>query len=68
MENYMSDIYKDFFSKPLIEDSKIEQDENIDLEQIDNLPITEESKTLLKRIIEYMQLYKEEKEKNYIAL
>lgn len=78
-EKYFKDMYSDFFEKSLINEENIikSQKEEINQEQIkekllniyeeiNNLYITQESKDLLKKIIEYMQRYKDNIEKKYI--
>ena len=73
-ENYFKDMYTDFFgieSLPKIEVKEKEemgpQEEMASLfEKINNLSISDESKDLLKKIIEYMRKYNEGIEKNYI--
>jgi len=68
----MADVYKDFFGENLYEEEKenntsteVEtlEEENIN---IDSLFIDDDSKKLLNRIIEYMKLYSEKQETNYI--
>lgn len=73
-ENYFKDIYTDFFgietqNKP----EKVEKEDMGPQSQmaslflkINNLEIDDESKELLKKIIEYMRKYQEGIEKNYI--
>lgn len=78
-EKYFRDMYSDFFEKSLINEENIinsQKDEFnqeqikekiLDIyEQINDLYITQESKDLLKKIIEYMQKYKDNIEKKYI--
>lgn len=69
MDNkYFSDIYNDFF-KVEKKDLEIKSDEknnsNI-IENIDNLYLDNESKNLLKQILEYMDKFSSNKETNYI--
>ena len=71
--DYFKDIYKDFFgveSLPKEEKGKIEegsQNTMITLfDKINKLYIKDESKELLKKIIEYMRKYNEKIETNYI--
>ena len=68
----MADVYKDFFGENLYEQDRettnsteVEklEEENIN---IDSLFIDDDSKKLLNRIIEYMKLYSEKQETNYI--
>ena len=73
--NYFKDIYDDFFNievpKIEVKEEKI-TDKDSDMfmsdlfDKINNLNINDESKDLVKKIIEYMRKYKEEIEKNYI--
>ena len=65
---YFSDIYNDFF-KVEKEEIKIEDEkkENIDIvKEISNLYLDNESKNLLKQILEYMDKYAKKEENNYI--
>ncbi len=67
MENkYFSEIYDDFFgvNKIIVPEEKT-NDMDIYTE-IDNLYLDDESKSLLKKIVDYMQKYNEGKETNYI--
>ena len=69
--NYFDGIYDDFFGvekkRSNGEIRKGSQDEMTSLfEKINNLYITNDSKDLLKKIIEYMRKYSEGIEKNYI--
>ena len=70
--DYFKDIYKDFFGveTPKEENKKIEESsQNIMttlFEKINKLYIKDESKELLKKIIEYMRKYNEGIETNYI--
>lgn len=70
--DYFKDIYKDFFGveTPKEENKKIEESsQNIMttlFEKINKLYIEDESKELLKKIIEYMRKYNEGIETNYI--
>ena len=74
-KDYFKDIYKDFFgieTSPKIEvktSSKIKSSDEFmsyAFEKINNLYITDNSKELLKKIIEYMRKYNEKIETNYI--
>lgn len=72
-KDYFKDIYKDFFgveSLPKEENKKIEESsQNIMttlFDKINKLYIKDESKELLKKIIEYMRKYNEGIENNYI--
>lgn len=69
--NYFEGIYDDFFGvekeKSNEEIKKGSQEKMTSLfEKINNLYVTEDSKNLLKKIIEYMRKYNEGIEKNYI--
>ncbi|MBQ6282582.1 MAG: AAA family ATPase [Bacilli bacterium] len=69
--NYFEGIYDDFFGvekeKSNEEIKKGSQEEMTSLfEKINNLYVTDDSKNLLKKIIEYMRKYDEGIEKNYI--
>ena len=64
--NYFDEIYKDFFTvkkESIISEDKNSNDELID---IDSIYIDNESKNLLKQILEYMEKYSKDEEKNYI--
>ena len=68
MDNkYFSDIYNDFFS---VEKKELElKEDNKDSEvviDIDSLYLDNESKNLLKQILEYMDKYSNKEESNYI--
>lgn len=74
-ENYFKDMYTDFFgieSLPKIEVKEEEKDKGPQQEmaslflKINNLMVSDESKELLKKIIEYMRKYHEKIETNYI--
>ena len=65
----MADVYKDFFETPLVEleESKEESGRvTFDLAEIDSLLITEESKELLKKVVEYMRKVVDEKSVPYL--
>ena len=72
--NFLDDVYRDFFGiETKKEKSQIfEEKKDIDLNMsnifsdINNLWITNESKELLKKIIEYMRKYNEKMESNFI--
>ena len=69
--DYFKDIYKDFFGVETLkeENKKIEESSQkmITLfDKINKLYIKDESKELLKKIIEYMRKYNEGIETNYI--
>ncbi len=73
-KDFLKDIYKDFYGveTPKLEVSKeeVKEDSNTFMSDlfndINSLYIDEESKNLLKKIIEYQRKYFEKKEKNYI--
>ena len=68
MENkYFSEIYDDFFT--VNKESSVSEESNDDYDynlEIDNLYLDDESKSLLKQIIEYMNKYSKGEETNYI--
>ena len=63
--NYLSEIYNDFFNVKKEEVVEVDNDYDFNLE-IDNLYLDDESKNLLKQIINYMDKFHKEEEKNYI--
>ena len=66
MDNkYFSEIYDDFFS---VKKEEVKEESNdLDLNvEIDNLYLDDESKSLLKQIIEYISKYNKKEESNYI--
>lgn len=72
-KDYFKDIYKDFFgveSFNTLQNNSKERDSQEEMaslfDRINNLYINDESKELLKKIIEYMRKYNEKIEKNYI--
>lgn len=67
MDNkYFSDIYNDFF-KVEKKELEIQEDNSTSvIPDIDNLYLDNESKNLLKQIIEYMNKYTNKEESNYI--
>lgn len=70
--DFMKEIYKDFFVDDLITSKTLDIKENLDDKiedtiNIDDLLLKEESKELLKKIVEYMKRYSENKENNYIS-
>ena len=74
--DYFRDIYSDFFGietnpqeekKELVSSEVTSQEEMSELfDKINSLYVTDESKDMLKKIIEYMRKYQEGIEKNYI--
>ena len=64
---YFSEIYNDFFS--VNKEATIEESNNEEIDfnlEIDNLYLDDESKSLLKQIINYMDKYSKGEETNYI--
>jgi len=70
--DYFKDIYKDFFGVETLKEEKEKIEESSQntmitlFDKINKLYIKDESKELLKKIIEYMRKYNEGIEKNYI--
>ncbi len=68
--NYFDGIYDDFFGIEKNNKENIEERSQIEMtslfDKINKLNITEESKDLLKKIIEYQRKYNEGIEKNYV--
>ena len=67
----LNDVYKDFFGDSLVTTDKEKTEETVEeteetLTDVDNLFIDDKSKELLKKIINYIMLYSEKKETNYI--
>ncbi len=65
----LSDVYKDFFETPLVEleeDNKEVEKVPFDISAIDTLLLEEESKDLLKKVVEYMRKVVEEKTLPYL--
>ena len=58
--NYLSDVYKDFFGQSLTSSEERIVEEDFNIEEIDLLHINDDSKELLKKIILYMKKYREE--------
>ena len=66
--NYnLSDVYKDFFEESLTSGEERVLEDEFKEEEIDSLPITDESKELLKKTILYMKKYKEESGTMYLS-
>ena len=63
---YFSDIYNDFFKVEKQEITEEEKNNSQILENIDNLYLDNESKNLLKQILNYMEKYHNNEETNYI--
>lgn len=72
-KDYFKDIYKDFFGVETLDNVSEEIKESSQdimttlFDKINKLYVTDESKELLKKIIEYMRKYKEGLETNYIS-
>ena len=64
----LSDVYKDFFGESLTSSEERVLEDEFKEEEIDSLPITDESKDILKKSILYMKKYKEEKDVLYLSL
>ncbi len=66
-ENYLKDVYQDFFGSPLIEtkEEEIEKD-GVDLSLIDSLMIEEDGKDILRKVIEYMRKFHAKEETRYL--
>ena len=64
----LEDVYKDFFgdNKYLLKEEKENKEEENNI-TIDNTFIDDESKTLLKKIVKYMEDYNSGKEKKYLT-
>ena len=65
----LSDVYKDFFETPLVElEEEVKETERVpfDISTIDTLLLEEESKDLLKKVVEYMRKVIEEKSLPYL--
>ena len=65
----LEDVYRDFFDSSLVSkevDTVVEEETNNEID-IDKLFITDESKELLKKIINYMEKYNNKEETNYIS-
>ena len=65
----LSDVYKDFFETPLVEieeDNKEVEKVPFEMDTIDTLLLEEESKDLLKKVVEYMRKVMEEKTLPYL--
>ena len=68
-KDYLSDVYRDFFNSPIVENNSLENieqlsDSKFDINKIDSLMLNEESLELLKKVIYYMKDY--DKNKEYI--
>ena len=69
--NIMKEVYKDFFGEGISkelksDDFKVDEEVKEEVVDIDSLFIDDDSKDLLKRIINYMKEYSSKKETNYI--
>ena len=78
-KNYFKDMYNDFFGVESLKGVTLEKEEESDssklgsqeemaslFERINKLYVSDESKDLLKKIIEYMRKYQEKIEENYV--
>lgn len=70
-KDYLKDVYKDFFDTeniPKIEVEEMPNDEDMAslFDRINSLNVDDKSRELLIRILEYMRLFEEGTEKNYI--
>ena len=66
-KDYLADVYQDFFGSPLVETSEVESsEEGVDIIVIDSFLIEEESKDLLRKIVDYMRRYHEKEVSNYL--
>ena len=73
-KDYFKDIYKDFFDEALVPKIEVKESEEVGSEEklaslfleIDSLYITDESKNLFKKIVNYMKRYHDGEETNYI--
>ena len=65
----LEDVYRDFFDSSLVsrEVPAVVEEETKNEIDIDKLFITDESKELLKKIINYMEKYNNKEESNYIS-
>ena len=68
-KDYLSDVYRDFFNSPIVENNSDERLEQLsasefDINKIDNLMLDDDSLELLKKVIYYMRDY--DKDKEYI--
>ena len=67
--DYLADVYKDFFGSPLVSEKQEEEvasKTSFPLQDVDTLLLDEESKDLLKKIFEYMRKYHEKEEERYL--
>lgn len=67
--DYLADVYKDFFGSPLVSEKQEEEVVSrtaFPLQDVDTLLLDEESKELLKKIFEYMRKYHEKEEARYL--
>ena len=73
-KDYLTSMYTDFFETPLIDTNKAYEDKDISpidekeelVSKINELSISDESKEVLKRIIDYISRYSNKEETNYI--
>lgn len=67
-KNYLADVYRDFFETPLVVPEEVGDDRKgtFDWDRIDSLMLEEESKKLLKKVMDYMCKYHEKEESRYL--
>jgi len=66
-KDYLADVYKDFFGEAGYSYSeKADAIEEVDLEEIDNLLLEDETKELLRKVINYIINFSEKKEDRYL--
>ena len=67
MNSSLSTMYDDFFNSSLLSEQEVKEVKQVTEIDIDSLILSEESKNLLKKIIKYINDYKESKVSNYIT-
>ena len=67
MNSSLSTMYDDFFNSSLLSEQEVKEVKQVTEIDIDSLLLSEESKNLLKKIIKYINDYKESKVSNYIT-
>ena len=68
-KNYLVDVYKDFFETPYVEraeESVAQSSSDFDISQVDSFLLDEQSKELLKKVLEYMRRYSFKEESRYL--
>ena len=66
-KDYLADVYQDFFGSPLVESSEVEaKEDGVDVSVVDSFLIEEESKDLLRKIVDYMRRYHIKEINNYL--